>query len=108
MSVENAERNKYLRMTDEEILKAIDDAVYFHDRDGYTQRCEAEKCPHCDKYTWKENDVFDYIASSLRILYNEKYAADETDSESESESKTETETAVHCAVDFDTFIKSID
>lgn len=73
MSVENAERNLYLRMTDEEMLKAIDEAVYFYDRDGYTQRCEAEKCIYCDKYSWKEQDVFDYIASSLRIFYHEKY-----------------------------------
>lgn len=104
MYVENAERNSYLKMTDEEILKAIDEAVWCYNVDGYTQRCEAESCPHCSKYTWKEQDVFDYIAWSLRKNYNEKYAADET----KSESKTETETAVNCAVDFDTFFKSID
>ena len=106
MFVENAERNLYLKMTDEEMLKAIDEAVCCYNVDGYTQRCDLETCPHCGKYTWKEQDVFDYIAWSLRKNYNEKYAADETDSESES--KTETETAVNCAVDFDTFFKSID
>ena len=66
MFVENPERNLYLKMTDEEILKAIDEAVWCYNVDGYTQRCEAEACPHCGKYTWKEQDVFDYIAMKLR------------------------------------------
>lgn len=102
MFVENAERNSYLKMTDEEMLKAIDEAVWCYNVDGYTQRCEAEKCIYCDKYSWKERDVCDYIAEQLRQIYNEKYAADE------SESKTETETEFNIAVDFDTFCKSID
>ena len=73
MFVEKLTRNSYLKMTDEEILKAIDEAVWCHNVDGYTQRCEAEACPHCGKYTWNERDVFDYVAWSLRYLYNEKY-----------------------------------
>ena len=73
MFVENPERNLYLKMTDEEILKAIDEAVCCYNVDGYTQRCEAEKCIYCNEYSWKENDVFDYIATSLRTLYEKKY-----------------------------------
>jgi hypothetical protein len=105
MFVENAERNLYLKMTDEEILKAIDEAVWCYNVDGYTQRCDLETCPHCGKYTWNELDVCDYIAEQLRQIYNEKFAADETESDSKTETKTETE--FNSAVDFDTFIKDI-
>lgn len=73
MFVENAERNLYLKMTDEEMLKAIDEAVWCYNVDGYTQRCELETCPHCGKYTWNEQDVCDYIAEQLRKIYNEKW-----------------------------------
>ena len=101
MFVENAERNLYLRMTDEEILKAIDEAVFDYNVDGYTQHCEAEACLHCGKYTWNEQDVCDYIAEQLRKIYNEKYASDET------ESKTEPETDFNSAADFATFCKDL-
>lgn len=73
MFVENAERNSYLKLTDDEMLKAIDEAVLNYNVDGYTQHCEPEMCPHCGKDSWIEHDVFDYIAMELRKFYNEKY-----------------------------------
>ena len=68
MFVENADRNYYLKMSDEEILKAIDEALLNYNVDGYTQHCEPVKCPHCDKDTLVEHDVFDYIATELRKI----------------------------------------
>lgn len=73
MFVENAERNSYLKLTDEEMLKAVDEAVLNYNVDGYTQHCEPVMCPHCGKDSWTEHDVFDYIAIELRKIYNEKY-----------------------------------
>lgn len=73
MFVEKLTRNLDLKMTDEEILKAIDEAVWCYNVDGYTQRCDVEACPHCGKYTWQELDVYDYIAMELRKSYENKY-----------------------------------
>lgn len=66
MFVENADRNYYLKMSDEELLKAIEEAVLNYNVDGYTQHCEPVTCPYCDKDMWHEHDVFDYIAEQLR------------------------------------------
>lgn len=66
MFVENAERNSYLKISDEEILKAIDEAVLDYNVDGYTQHCERIQCTDCNKESWVEHDVFDYIAMRLR------------------------------------------
>ena len=66
MFVENAERNSYLKISDEEILKAIDEAVLDYNVDGYTQHCEPVLCQNCNKDSWVEHDVFDYIAMALR------------------------------------------
>lgn len=66
MFIEKVNRNSYLKMTDEEILKAIDEAVLNYNVDGYTQHCEPVKCPHCNKDSWVEHDVFDYVAEQLR------------------------------------------
>ncbi len=66
MFVENAERNSYLKISDEEILKAIDEAVLDYNVDGYYQHCEPTLCPTCNKEAWVEHDVFDYIAMKLR------------------------------------------
>lgn len=68
MFVENADRNYYLKLTDEEILNAIEEAVLNYNVDGYTQHCEPETCQHCGKDTWVEHDVFDYIATELRKI----------------------------------------
>lgn len=66
MFVENAERNSYLQISDEEILKAIDEAVLDYNVDGYTQHCEHVLCPNCNKEACVEHDVFDYIAMKLK------------------------------------------
>lgn len=66
MFVENAKRNSYLKISDEEILKAIDEAVLDYNVDGYTQHCEPILCPNCNKDSLVEHDVFDYIAIKLR------------------------------------------
>lgn len=68
MFIEKINRNSYLKMTDEEILKAIDEAVLDYNVDGYTQHCEPVTCPHCNKDSWVEHDVFDYVAERLRNL----------------------------------------
>lgn len=73
MFVEKLTRNLDLKLTDEEILKAIDEAVFDYNVDGYTQHCEPVKCIYCNKYAWEEHDVFDYIAMALRNLYENKY-----------------------------------
>lgn len=72
MFVENAKRNSYLKISDEEILKAIDEAVLDYNVDGYTQHCEPVLCQNCNKDSWVEHDVFDYIAMKLRELYQNK------------------------------------
>ena len=72
MFVENADRNYYLKMSDEELLKAIEEAVLNYNVDGYTQHCEPVTCPNCGKDSWVEHDVFDYIAMELRSLYENK------------------------------------
>lgn len=66
MFVENAKRNSYFKISDEEILKAIDEAVLDYNVDGYTQHCEPVLCPNCNKYSCVEHDVFDYIAMKFR------------------------------------------
>lgn len=66
MFIENVNRNSYLKLTDEEILKAIEEAVLNYNVDGYTQHCEPVMCTHCGKDSWVEHDVFDYIAEQLR------------------------------------------
>lgn len=68
MFIEKVNRNSYLKMTDEEILKAIDEAVLDYNVDGYTQHCEPVTCQHCNKDSWVEHDVFDYVAERLRNL----------------------------------------
>lgn len=72
MFVENAKRNSYLKISDDEILKAIDEAVLDYNVDGYTQHCRPVKCIYCDEYALEEHDVFDYIAMELRELYQNK------------------------------------
>ena len=72
MFVENADRNYYLKLTDEELLKAIEEAVLNYNVDGYTQHCEPVTCPNCGKDMWHEHDVFDYIAMELRDLHEKK------------------------------------
>ena len=72
MFVENSDRNSYLKMSDEELLKAIEEAVLNYNVDGYTQHCEPVICPNCNKDSWVEHDVFDYIAMELRNLHENK------------------------------------
>lgn len=64
MFVEKLNRNSYLKMTDEEILKAVDEAVLNYNVDGYTQHCELVTCGNTAE--WIEHDVFDYIAEQLK------------------------------------------